>query len=70
MTGSLRKRPVNQISVPKTTSKCNVPHCVEDTFKQNYVEIKGKQKPVNQVINKSSKPKVGDKVLLTRFKVS
>lgn len=47
------------MSILKTTSTCSVLHCVEDKFKQSNVEIQGKQKPINQVINKSHKP--GDK---------
>ena len=54
------------MSILKTTGTCNVLHCVEDTFKQNNVEIQGKQKPINQVTNKSHKQKVEDKVRLIK----
>lgn len=54
------------MSILKTTSTRNVPHRVEDTFKQNNVGIQGKQKPINQVINKSHKPKIEDKDRLMR----
>lgn len=54
------------MSILKTTSTCNVLHCVEDTFKQNNVEIQRKQKQINQNINRSHKPKVEDKVTLIR----
>lgn len=49
------------MSILKTTSTCNVLHCVEDKFKQNNVEIQGGKKSINQAINKSHKPIAEDK---------